>query len=130
MNSEPVGHSSLPLWLALAALNGLLAVGAGAFGAHGVADPQTKEWLRTGAQYQALHAAAALGVFALVGRVGRAGWIGWLFGVGALVFGASLYLLALTGVRAWGAVTPLGGLLLLAGWAGLLWAALTGRGVA
>lgn len=49
---------------------------------------------------------------------------GWLFLFGGLVFGGSLYLLALTGARIWGAVTPVGGLLLLTGWAALAWAAL------
>ena len=114
-------------WLALAAVNGLMAVAAGAFGAHGVYDPQVKDWLRTGAQYQLAHAVAGLGCFALLPRlVGPAGAAGWLFGLGALVFGGSLYLMALTGVRVLGAVTPLGGLLLLAGWAVLIWGALAG----
>lgn len=121
-------ESAARLWLALAALNGLMAVGAGAFGAHGVSDPQVKEWLRTGAQYQLAHAVAGLACFALLRTmVGPAGWAGWLFGAGGLVFGGSLYLMALTGVRALGAVTPLGGLLLLAGWAALIWGALANR---
>ncbi len=112
-------------WLLLAAVNGLVAVAAGAFGAHGASDPQVKEWLRTGAQYQLAHAVAGLAAFALLPRMPAwAGAAGWLFGAGALVFGGSLYVLALTGVRAWGAVTPLGGLLLMAGWATLIWGAL------
>ncbi len=112
-------------WLLLAAVNGFLAVAAGAFGAHGVADPQVKDWLRTGAAYQLAHAAAGLGCLALVrAGVASAGWAGWLFGAGGLVFGGSLYLLAITGARLWGAVTPLGGLLFLAGWAALAWGAL------
>ncbi len=111
--------------LALAALNGFLAVAAGAFGAHAAADPQVREWLRTGAQYQGLHAAAGLAALALARELGRpALWAAGLFGAGALVFGLSLDALAITGVRAWGAVTPLGGLLLLAGWATLGWATL------
>jgi len=114
-------------WLALAALNGFMAVAAGAFGAHAVSDPQVKEWLRIGAQYQAIHALAALACFGLLRMaVGPASWAGWLFGAGGLVFAGSLYLLALTGVRAWGAVTPIGGVLLLAGWAALLWGVLAG----
>ena len=110
------------IWLALAALNGFLAVAAGAFGAHVVADPQAKEWLRTGAQYQAIHAVAALACFALLRfAIGPASWAGWLFGLGGLIFAGSLYLMALTGVRMLGAVTPIGGVLLLAGWLALLW---------
>ena len=115
------------LWLALAALNGFLAVAAGAFGAHAVADPQAKEWLRTGAQYQAIHAVAALACFGLLRlAVGPAGWAGWLFGFGGLIFAGSLYLMAMTGVKILGAVTPIGGVLLLAGWAVLLWGVLAG----
>ena len=118
---------SVRIWLALAALNGLMAVAAGAFGAHGVADPQVKELLRTGAQYQLAHAVAALACYGLLRvAVGPAAWAGWLFGLGGLVFAGSLYVLALTGVRAFGAVTPIGGVLLLAGWAVLIWGALAG----
>lgn len=119
--------SGVRLWLALAALNGFMAVAAGAFGAHGVNDPQVKEWLRTGAQYQLVHAVAGLACYGLLRvAVGPAGWAGWLFGLGGLVFGGSLYLMALTGVRALGAVTPIGGVLLLAGWAAVMWAAMAG----
>ncbi len=115
------------LWLALAALNGLMAVCAGAFGAHGVADPQVKGWLQTGAQYQLVHAAAALACVSLLQTMSRqAGIAGWLFGVGGLVFGGSLYLLALTGAKLWGAVTPIGGVLMIVGWAALIWGALAG----
>lgn len=114
-------------WLALAAANGLMAVAAGAFGAHGVSDPQVKDWLRTGAQYQLAHAVAGLACFALAPRLAASvGAAGWLFGVGGLLFGGSLYLMALTGVRGLGAVTPLGGLLMLGGWAVLIWAAAAG----
>lgn len=117
----------LRIWLALAALNGLMGVAAGAFGAHAVSDPQAKEWLRTGAQYQLIHAVAALACYGLLRiAVGPAGWAGWLFGLGGLVFGLSLYVMALTGVRALGAVTPIGGVLLIAGWLALLYGALVG----
>jgi uncharacterized membrane protein YgdD (TMEM256/DUF423 family) len=114
-------------WLALAALNGLIAVCAGAFGAHGVSDPQVKALLRTGAEYELAHAVAGLACFMLMRAMAlQAGIAGWLFGLGALVFGGSLYLLALTGVKLWGAVTPVGGLLMIAGWAVLLWGAVAG----
>ena len=107
-----------------------MAVGAGAFGAHGMHDPQVKGWLQTGAQYQLVHAAAGLACVALLRvMVRQAGVAGWLFGIGGLVFGGSLYLLALTGVRLWGAVTPIGGLLMIFGWAVVLWGALAGAGL-
>ncbi len=114
-------------WLALAGINGLMAVAAGAFGAHGVSDPAVKDWLRTGAQYQLTHAVAGLVCFSLLrAEVGQAAWAGWLFGLGGLLFGGSLYLMALTGVRVLGAVTPIGGVLLLLGWAAVIYGAAAG----
>ena len=114
-------------WLALAALNGLMGVAAGAFGAHGVSDAGVKELLRTGAQYQMIHAVAALACFGLLRfALVQASWAGWLFGIGGLLFGASLYLLAFTGMKALGAITPVGGVLMLAGWAVLIWGAMAG----
>jgi uncharacterized membrane protein YgdD (TMEM256/DUF423 family) len=119
------------IWLLLAGINGLMAVAAGAFGAHGATDPQVKEWLRTGAQYQLVHAVAGLACFGLMRMaVVPAGIAGWLFGLGGLVFGASLYLMALTGMRVLGAVTPIGGLLLIAGWIAVIWAVIAGGLVA
>ena len=119
------------IWVLLAGLNGLMAVAAGAFGAHGASDPQVKEWLRTGAQYQLVHAAAALGCLALQRMaIVPASVAGWLFGLVGLVFGGSLYLLALTGVRALGAVTPIGGALLIIGWVAVIWGAVAGALVA
>lgn len=110
---------------ALAAACGFLAVAAGAFGAHGVADPAVKALLHTGSEYGLVHALAAFAALWLAERGGRgAGAAAWLFVAGAVVFSISLYVLALTGVRWLGAVTPLGGLAMLAGWALLAWAAL------
>ncbi len=106
-------------WLLLAAADGFLAVAAGAFGAHAAADPLTRELLRTGAQYQGVHAVAAFAIAAATGRTPTrlAKWAVAAMALGALVFGGSLDLLAATGGLAWGAVTPIGGLMLLAGWA-------------
>lgn len=106
----------------LAALSGFVGVAAGAFGAHCVADPAAKTLLKTGAEYELIH---ALAVFAALGVGGRAAGIAvWLFLIGGALFGGSLYLLAITGVRWLGAVTPLGGLLLLSGWLALAYGAL------
>ncbi|MFC3580242.1 DUF423 domain-containing protein [Sphingomonas hylomeconis] len=105
-------------WIVLvAALSGALAVGAGAFGAHG-ASGAAVEWLKTGAQYQLLHAVAALAVLRLDAR-GPA----WLFLIGGLIFAGTLYLMALGLPRWLGAVTPIGGALLIAGWLWLAWTA-------
>lgn len=117
------------LLLALAGLSGFLAVCAGAFGAHGVSEPSAKALLQTGGHYQLLHAVAALACW-LAARQGfpKAMLSAWLFLGGALIFSASLYLLALGAPRIVGAVTPIGGLILLAGWANLALAALAGAG--
>jgi uncharacterized membrane protein YgdD (TMEM256/DUF423 family) len=106
---------------AVAALNGLLAVAVGAFGAHGIADPQAKAWIATGATYGLGHAVAAL----VVEPRSRAA--AWAMTAGAFVFAGSLYLIALTGLRWLGMVAPVGGLLMIAGWALLLVAALKAR---
>ena len=116
------------IWLTLAAIWGFMAVAAGAFGAHGVSDPQAKGWLETGAHYQLIHALAVFACFAVwrLLQAPAAGVAAWLFLAGALVFSGSLYLMALGGPRMLGAATPIGGVLLLAGWAFLAWACLAG----
>lgn len=116
---------SLGTW---AAALGFLAVALGAFGAHALKERLSAEalgWWQTGVLYQGLHALALLGVaLAAAARPGRLLHVaGVCFALGVLVFSGSLYVLALTGARWLGAVTPLGGLLLLAGWLALLGAA-------
>lgn len=119
---------ALRLVLVLAALSGALAIGAGAFGAHGVGSEQARGWLQTGGTYQLIHAAAAVGAV-LLARTGTPGaaWAAWLFVVGAGVFAGALYGLALGGPRPLGAVAPVGGLLMIGGWLLLAWAALRVR---
>lgn len=105
----------------LAALSGALAVAAGAFGAHGVSG-QAAEWLKTGGQYQLIHAVAALVAVRMEVRASA-----WLFVGGAAVFAGTLYLMALGAPRWLGAVTPLGGAALIAGWLWLAWDARRGH---
>lgn len=108
----------------LGSLSALLAVAAGAFGAHGLRARIPADLLavfETGARYQMYHALALL-VVAWAATQWPAPAIraaGWLFAAGTVLFSGSLYLLALTGTRWWGAVTPLGGLLFLGGWLAL-----------
>ena len=117
---------SYRLVLGFAALSGFLAVAAGAFGAHGVSDPVAKGWLETGGYYQLIHALAAIAC-GLAARQGVGSLASaWLFLAGGLIFSGSLYLMAMGAPRVLGAVTPIGGLLLLAGWAWLAYSALTG----
>jgi len=101
----------------LAALSGAIAVAAGAFGAHGASGPAV-EWLKTGAQYQLIHVVAALVAVRMEAR-GPA----WLFVIGAAIFALTLYAMALGAPRWLGAITPIGGALLIGGWLWLAWSA-------
>jgi uncharacterized membrane protein YgdD (TMEM256/DUF423 family) len=121
-------------FLVLSGVNGLLAVALGAFGAHGLkgrlaglADgTQRLDWWQTAAHYQLTHALALAICAQLAARqTGLAAQIaGFAFLGGIVLFSGSLYTMTLTGMRALGAVTPLGGLALLVGWAALIVAAL------
>jgi uncharacterized membrane protein YgdD (TMEM256/DUF423 family) len=119
-------------WFAIGAWLGALGVGLGAFGAHGLKARVSAEmaaiW-ETGARYHVLHALALLAAAWACDRW-PGPWssgAGWLFLAGIVVFSGSLYALALTGVRALGAITPLGGVCLIAGWVCLALAAMRGR---
>ena len=101
---------------------GLVGVAAGAFGAHALRERVPTDLLavfETGARYQMYHALALLAVALAASRWPGGGWSlpGWLFTAGIVVFSGSLYLLALTGTRWLGAITPIGGVCFLAGWA-------------
>jgi uncharacterized membrane protein YgdD (TMEM256/DUF423 family) len=116
------------LFFALGAVLAGLSVAFGAFGAHGLKNslsPEDLDIFETGARYQMYHALAMLAVAWAYAR-----WeapliqvAGWLFVAGIVIFSGSLYALVLTGQRWLGAVTPIGGLALLAGWVLLAWAA-------
>jgi uncharacterized membrane protein YgdD (TMEM256/DUF423 family) len=119
------------LWLALAATYGFLAVALGAFGAHALKQRLSVEMLavwRTGVEYQFYHALALLLLGLLVRQTPSVALnaSGVCFGLGVLLFSGSLYALALSGVRVFGAVTPIGGLFFLTGWILLGYAALKG----
>ena len=109
------------LFFGVGALSALISVAAGAFGAHALRGRLTPEYLavfETAARYQMYH---ALGLLAVAWAITRwpgplPVWAGWLFLAGTVLFCGSLYILALTGIRWWGAVTPLGGVAFLAGW--------------
>lgn len=107
----------------LGSLYGLLGVGFGAFGAHALQNrlpPADLATFEVAVRYQMYHALALLFVALVVGRTAESGmatWAGWSFAVGTLIFSGSLYLLVLTGPRSLGAITPIGGVALLAGWA-------------
>ncbi len=110
----------------------LLAVGLGAFGAHALRSRLSPEMLavfETGVRYHMYHALALLACAWAVERwpSPQLHWAGWLLVVGIALFSGSLYLLTLTGARWWGAVTPLGGVAFLAGWALMAWGIFAGK---
>ncbi|RJF93031.1 DUF423 domain-containing protein [Sphingomonas cavernae] len=104
--------------LVLIGLSGALAVAAGAFAAHGASE-QAAEWLKTGASYQLIHAVAALAIVERIGAKGPA----ILFIAGGAIFALTLYLMAFGAPRWFGAITPIGGTLMILGWLWLAWIA-------
>ena len=118
--------SSVPKpFVILGALFGFLSVAFGAFGAHALKAKLPADMLvifETGVRYQMYHALALFAVAwaASVYSHHLVPAAGWAFTAGIVIFSGSLYILALSGVRTWGAVTPIGGLCLLAGWCFLL----------
>lgn len=117
----------------LGCLSAFLGIAAGAFGAHALRSriaPDLLAVYETGVRYQLVHALALLLVAVAAARWPAGGWTapGWLFAAGTVLFSGSLYALSLSGVRWLGAITPLGGLCFLAGWALLLRAGLRSIG--
>ncbi|MGH7536459.1 MAG: DUF423 domain-containing protein [Gemmatimonadales bacterium] len=110
------------LFASLGSMSAFLAVGADAFGAHALRarlPPEGLALFETAARYQMYHALGLLAAAWVTSRwPGRLAHLaGWLFAAGTVLFSGSLYLLALTGAQWLGAITPLGGVALLTGWA-------------
>ncbi|WP_207456037.1 DUF423 domain-containing protein [Azospirillum sp. SYSU D00513] len=109
-------------WIVFAALNGGVAVGAGAYASHGLAgDPRAQELFRTAGQYQMWHALALVGAVLLAGRAAGAQRLalrlaGWLFVAGVVLFSGTLYMLGSGATPPVGSTAPLGGTALMAGW--------------
>lgn len=121
-------------WVRIAAVLGFLAVGLGAFGAHGLKGRLeslgTMAIYQTAVQYHMYHALALLAVGLMAGpfRTGTSGTIaGWSFVAGVTIFSGSLYILAVTNLKWLGAITPIGGVAMMVGWAALAVAASTNR---
>ena len=112
------------MWIRTAAIIGALGVVLGAFGAHGLRDrvdpAQLAAW-KTAVDYHLLHAIVLLALGLYTNAVGRPlGMSPWLFAGGIALFSGSIYCLVLTPWRWLGPVTPIGGVLLIAGWLSLL----------
>ncbi len=117
------------IFVALGAVFGFLAVALGAMGAHALSGrlaPDRLALYETAARYQMYHALALLAVAWAFDRFpgGAASGAGWAFTAGILIFSGTVYALAFGAPRWLGAITPIGGLCFLAGWALLAWAAL------
>jgi uncharacterized membrane protein YgdD (TMEM256/DUF423 family) len=118
------------LFLVLAGLNGFIAVSLGAFAAHGLKSMLGADLLatfQTGVQYHMYHSLALLAVGILMLQFPAQTGLrlaGFFFLAGIIIFSGSLYVLALSGIRWLGAITPIGGVAFLAGWALLAWSML------
>lgn len=122
----------MKFFLIAGAVNALLSVAFGAFGAHmlegRVADKYLDTW-QTAVQYQMFHsiglmAVAVLMSTTLIGPLGSLSWAGYLMLAGIIIFSGSLYVLSLTGISILGAITPIGGAAFIAGWVMLIIAAM------
>ncbi len=118
------------VWIRVACVLGFVGVALGAFGAHGLKgriEEGLLENFKTGVLYHFIHTLALL-AWAIWKRGAEtqadvASAPAWLFTLGIIVFSGSLYVMAFTGMRWLGAVTPIGGLAFLAGWAWFFWQA-------
>jgi uncharacterized membrane protein YgdD (TMEM256/DUF423 family) len=112
-------------WIAIAAINLAIAVALGAFGAHGlkgIVNSQQLEWWHTATLYLFVHALGLLIVGLLIRLNYASQTSAWLLQVGVLIFAGSLYAMTLGAPRWFGAITPIGGVMMIAGWA---WLAVT-----
>jgi uncharacterized membrane protein YgdD (TMEM256/DUF423 family) len=119
-------------WLISAAASGFLSVALGAFGAHSlknILDAYGKSIYEKAVLYQMFHTVAlfAVGLMQHFDKVTSFSIAGWGFVVGIILFSGSLYLLAATGIKWLGAITPVGGLAFLFGWLWLVLAIIKGR---
>ena len=114
------------LFMTIAGSSGLLVVGIGAFGAHVIqpsVTPESFATFQTGVLYHMIHTLALLGISILTTQFQNISILnasGWFFTFGIVLFSGSLYLLSISGIKILGAVTPVGGLLLLCGWSCLI----------
>ncbi|AKC77056.1 Protein of uncharacterised function (DUF423) [Mycobacteroides abscessus subsp. abscessus] len=110
----------MKLFIILGALCTMMSVGTGAFGAHGLegklSDKYMSVWEKA-VNYQMYHGLGLIIIGVISGTTSiNVNWAGWLLFLGVVFFSGSLYILALTQIRILGAITPIGGVLFIAGW--------------
>ena len=112
-------------WISISALLGATAVIMGAFGAHGLqgkVEEKAIEWVRTGSHYQLTHALALLGwAIWRQSQASASDLPGWGFTLGTVIFSGTLYAMTFGAPRWFGAITPIGGTLLIAAWLTFAW---------
>ncbi|KAB7670628.1 DUF423 domain-containing protein [Bacillus sp. B1-b2] len=112
----------MKVFLIIGAINALLSVGIGAFGAHGLEGKISAKYLdiwKTGVTYQMFHSTGLMVIGLLLGKFPESSllnWAGWLMFSGIILFAGSLYILAVTQIKVLGAITPLGGVAFLTAW--------------
>lgn len=112
----------MKLFIILGALNALLAVALGAFGAHGLEEKLTPKYLevwKTGVQYEMFHAIGLMIIGILSSKFPASSllsWSGWLMFIGIILFSGSLYVLSTSGIKILGAITPIGGVAFIVSW--------------
>lgn len=112
-------------WIGIAAINMAVAVALGAFGAHGLktlVSQEQLEWWHTATLYLFVHALGLLVVGLLIRLKYATQTTAWLLQIGIVIFAGSLYAMTLGAPRWFGAITPIGGILMIGGW---LWLALS-----
>ncbi|MFS0659338.1 DUF423 domain-containing protein [Niallia alba] len=109
-------------FIIIGAINALLSVGLGAFGAHGLEGKIPEKYLetwKTGVTYQMFHSTGLILIGLLLGKFPESSllnWAGWLMFIGIILFAGSLYILAVTQIKILGAITPIGGVAFLTAW--------------
>ncbi|MFP8644002.1 DUF423 domain-containing protein [Priestia aryabhattai] len=112
----------MKLFLIIGAINAMLAVALGAFGAHGLEGKISEKYLevwKTGVQYQMFHAMGLFVIAFLLSKFPQSSLLtasGWIMFVGIVLFSGSLYVLSTSGIKVLGAITPLGGVAFIVAW--------------
>lgn len=128
MTTDP--QTAAGRWMAIGAVNALLAVAAGAYGAHGLTDIELQRIFETGVRYHMWHALGMVLAGVMIrlrgaGQGARFAWAAGAFAVGMVLFSLNLYILGATGDSPFRALAPIGGMAFMVGWGLFAWGALS-----